>query len=79
MAQLNIHVRPDFEEDLARLMRLRKIPTKSQAIRLAVHEGVERAAQARSGPTDFRRWSGWALRAKVNQQPRFSNDDDLWD
>ena len=78
MAQLNIHLRPAFEADLASFMKLRKIPTKSEAIRVAVREGVERITRSRKDRTDFRSWSGLALGSPVNPRPRFASDDDLW-
>lgn len=77
MSQMNLHVKPEFERDLAKLMRLRGIRTKSEAIRLAVRETVERAQRA--GPkTDFSQWKGAALGAGLNPKPRFTSDDELW-
>ena len=43
MSQLNINLSGEFEEALERLMRLRRIRTKSDAIRLAIQESLERA------------------------------------
>lgn len=77
MAQLNLHVKPDFERDLARFMRLRGLKTKSEAIRLAVREGLERARGSGS-PTSFRGWIGAGLAVEPNPNPRFRSDDDLW-
>ena len=77
MSQLNLHVKPEFERDLARLMRLRGISTKSEAIRLAVRETARRA-QRSSKRTDFASWKGAALAAALNPRPRFASDDDLW-
>lgn len=76
MSQLNLHVKPDFDRDLASLMRLRGIATKSEAIRIAVREAAERAQ--RSTRTDFSGWKGAALDAALNPKPRFSSDDELW-
>ncbi len=78
MTQLNLHVKPDFERDLARLMRLRGVGTKSEAIRLAVREAVERARRS-GGSTSFTGWKGAALEAALNPRPRFTSDDELWD
>ena len=78
MAQTNTHLKPDFAEDLAKFMKLRDVPTKSEAIRVAVREGVERLTRARKQHPDFRTWSGRALKAAVNPHPRFQSDDDLW-
>lgn len=77
MSQLNLRVKPEFERDLARLMRLRGIPTKSAAIRFAVRETLERLQRSSAG-TDFTRWKGAALAARLNPKPRFESDDDLW-
>ena len=76
MSQLNMHIKPDFERDLTRFMSLRGLRTKSEAIRLAVREGLERA---RSTPRkSFTRWAGAGLGAGTNPEPRFPTDDDLW-
>jgi hypothetical protein len=78
MAQLNIHLQPAFEEDLAKFMRLRGIATKSEAVRLAIREGVERLIRARRKDTSFRDWIGLGTKAPTNPRPRFETDDDLW-
>lgn len=78
MAQLNINLTQDFEVSLKRFMRLRGVRTKSEAIRLAVREGVERSLE-RAGRTSFREWLGAALKADLNPHPRFASDDDLWE
>jgi hypothetical protein len=44
MAQINLHTTPEFEADLAALMKARGIKSKSEAIRLAVHEAAGAAA-----------------------------------
>lgn len=77
MAQINLHAKPEFERDLARFMRLRGIETKSEAIRVAVRESLERASRQRP-PVDFKEWLGAALEAPQNPEPRFRSDDDLW-
>ena len=38
MAQINFHTTPDFENDLAQLMKALKLRSKSEAIRVAVRE-----------------------------------------
>lgn len=78
MAQLNMHTTPEFEEQLARLMQLRGIATKSEAIRVAVREGLARAVRGRSQELDFRDWIGAAREAELAPRPRFATDDDLW-
>ena len=40
MAQVNLHVTPEFEEALDALMRGRALGSKSEAIRLAVREAA---------------------------------------
>lgn len=77
MAQLNMHVDAEFEQDLAQLVRLRNTPSKSAAIRLAVREAVEREQRA-ARATDFSALRGLALKAPLNPNPRYSSDDDLW-
>ena len=77
MSQLNLHVKPDFERDLARFMKLRDLRTKSEAIRVAVREGLERA-RATPPRRSFTRWAGAGLAATPNPEPRFPSDDDLW-
>ena len=77
MAQLNIHMTPEFERALARLMRVRGITSKSEAVRVAVQEAAERAGRRRRG-ADFGELRGAALRAPLNSRPRFFSHDDLW-
>jgi hypothetical protein len=77
MAQINLHVTAEFEEALSEFMRLRRVPTKSDAIRLAVKEAAQRESEHRRA-TDFSRWLGLARRAPENPAPRFRTDDDLW-
>jgi Arc/MetJ-type ribon-helix-helix transcriptional regulator len=40
MAQVNLHTTPEFEEDLAALIKGRGLRSKSEAIRLAVREAA---------------------------------------
>jgi Arc/MetJ-type ribon-helix-helix transcriptional regulator len=61
MAQINMHTTPEFEVELAALMRARGIPTKSEAIRVAVREA---AVRARPGKRDLR-----TLRGLLNRLP----------
>ena len=77
MSQINLHVKPEFERDLARFMSLRGLSNKSKAIRLAVREGLERA-RAQPRPRAFTALAGAALAAPTNPDPRFESDDDLW-
>ena len=77
MAQLNINVTPQFERDLVRFMRLRGLRTKSEAIRLAIREGVERVL-GQEREVDFAGWIGVAEGKLRGHRPRFKDDDDLW-
>lgn len=77
MSQINLHVKPDFERDLERFMRIRGIRTKSEAIRIAVREGLERA-RAVPRAKGFTKLAGAGLAAATNPDPRFKTDDDLW-
>ena len=76
MRQLNINVTPQFERHLRQYMKQKNLARKSDAIREAIREAVERAGR----PTeyDFRSWLGMALRAPLNRKRRFDSEDDLW-
>jgi Arc/MetJ-type ribon-helix-helix transcriptional regulator len=77
MRQMNLQITPAFDEELARYMRLRKLPSRSEAVRTAVHE----ALQASLGPTrasDFAALVGFAAEESENPARRFRSDDDLW-
>jgi hypothetical protein len=77
MSQINLHVKPAFESDLADFMGLRSVRTKSEAIRLAIREGLERARSTPAG-IRFTSWAGAGLAVTPNPEPRFRSDDDLW-
>jgi Arc/MetJ-type ribon-helix-helix transcriptional regulator len=77
MGQMNLNVTPDFERQLSRLMRLRRLPSKSEAIRVAVREAVERETRA-GRETRFSAWLGLAKQGRANPRPRFAGHDDLW-
>lgn len=77
MAQLNIHMTPRFEEALRRFMRARGLKTKSEAVRVAVEEGLVQASR-RAGTAQFADWLGLGKRAPENPRSRFGSDDDLW-
>ncbi len=77
MAQMNLNVTPEFERVLQRFMRLRKLTSKSEAVRLAVSEAVERENRGRAH-APFSSWLGAGNRAQPNPHPRFANEDDLW-
>ena len=77
MSQLNIHMTPEFEEALSEYMKLKRVRTKSDAVRLAVQEAVERERRLKIVP-DFSRWMDLARSVPENPRPRFRSDDDLW-
>jgi hypothetical protein len=77
MSQINLHTTPAFEKALARLMRVRRIATKSEAIRLAVEEAAAR--EMRRAPGGLRALIGAATRAPLNPRPQFDSDDELWE
>lgn len=68
MAQLNLHVTPEFERALAALMRGRGVASKSQVIRDAVQEA---AAPYLAGPKrDFSLLRGLLDRHAGSKAPR---------
>lgn len=77
MSQLNLHISPEFEADLARFRDLRGIRSKSEAVRIAVREALERELSS-SATADFREWIGLATAAPQNPTPRFRTEDELW-
>ena len=76
-SQLNLHMTPGFEKALTKFMRLKGIRTKSEAIRVAVQEGIERLT-TRGKRTDFGTWIGAGTSAPVNPKPHFRDSADLW-
>ena len=78
MSQLNIHMTPAFERVLKRFMEIREIRTKSEAIRLAVEESLDRELRNASS-TDFTSWLGLGKAAAENLAPRFPSHDALWE
>jgi hypothetical protein len=77
MSQINIHTTNEFDRMLRRLMRLRGLKTKSDAIRVAVRECLERTTAGARG-TDFESWIGLATTVPPNPSPRFESDDAIW-
>jgi hypothetical protein len=76
MPQINVRLITELEQALAEFIQLRRIKTKSAAIRAAVQEVLERRRQA---APDFSRWVGLGTQTPKNPSPRFRSDDDLWD
>ena len=77
MPQLNLNMTPRFEASLKRFMKLRGLRSKSEAIRLAVEESLERSLKS-TPTTDFSTWLGIASGAGEDANPRFRTDDELW-
>ena len=75
MKQLNLNVTPEFDQNLRVFMKREGILNKSDAIRRAVREAVEKSP---SGETDFRSWIGMGLKEPLNRRPRFRSEDELW-
>ena len=75
MNQINVNVTPEMERDLRLYMKKKGIPTKSAAIREALHEAVR---HGNAGVCDYRSWLGFGLRAPLRQQLRFKSEDELW-
>lgn len=75
MAQLNLNLTPEFERDLTAFMKERGIGTKSEAIRVAVREGLLRSAKSTNRPS-FQSLLG-SLK-QTNRRPKFKTEDDLW-
>lgn len=77
MSQLNINLTPAFEASLRRFMKARGLRTKSEAIRIAVEEGLQRV-MAEKPLRDFAPWIGMARGPGEDPKPRFPTDDELW-
>ncbi len=77
MTQINIHLNADIENRLKRFMQLRRISSKSEAVHIAIKEGLKQA-ETQAKVYDFGVWLGLAKQAPENSQPCFRSDDDLW-
>lgn len=78
MSQININVTPEFEKNLKEYMKHRGITQKSEAIRKAVGETVEKIKEQKK-PYDFSRLLGCGLKGPLNPNPKFKSDDELWE
>lgn len=67
MGQLKINLSPAFEETLTRYMQVRGIRSKSEGVRIAVQEGLERSVAAQPS-VNFTSWLGLALGQGENYQ-----------
>jgi len=77
MSQLNLHITPAFEQELLKFMKIRHIPTKAEAIRVAIKEGLEHSI-GHIKTSDFSDWVGLGNQAPTNKKIKFKSDDDLW-
>ena len=76
MARLNLNMTPEFKKDLEKYMRQRGITTKSEAIRMALHELVTLLNVSKK--SDFDSWLGAGLKAEHKSTRKFRSEDDLW-
>lgn len=77
MSQLNINMSPEFEKDLLKFMRARRLKTKAEAIRTAIKEGLEHTI-GHAKHVNFQTWIGLGKQAPLNKKNKFHSDDDLW-
>jgi hypothetical protein len=77
MPQLNMHISPDFDRELASWMEARGIATKSEAIRVAVRESLARL-RSTGRPHDYRELVGLVKPTAPASKRKFKSDDDLW-
>jgi len=66
MAQINFHTTPEFEADLAKLMKDRNLRSKFESIRLAVHEAAGSLAVPK--PRDWSKLVGFIDRLPGGRQ-----------
>lgn len=77
MTQLNIHMTQVFEKELLKFMKLRHITTKTEAVKVAIREGLEHSI-GHLKSTDFSQWVGLGNQAPIKKKVKFHSDDDLW-
>lgn len=78
MSLTSITLSPDAQATLRVFMQQRGLESPDSAIELALREGL--AKNNRSGTAfDFRSLIGKATGEGENPQPRFQDDDALWD
>jgi hypothetical protein len=78
MSDLTITITSDVRASLEAFMRTRGLGSASEAIQVAVQEGLEKVPNRQSS-TDFRTLIGLAGGVPENPNPRFKSDDDLWE
>lgn len=76
--QLNILLDSELKKQISELMRTHKLRKKSDAIRLAVSEAINRLTFGQ-GVASLRSSLGVALSVgKINNRNKFKTHDDLW-
>lgn len=76
--QIKITVTPEFEKKLKAYMKRKGIKQKSEAIRRVVSDAVGKTSPEKKA-YDWDRLVGIGLKAPLNPNPRFTNEDDLWE
>jgi hypothetical protein len=77
MSQLNIHMTARFERALSRFMKARGIKTKSEAVRTAVEEALQRTAP--HPPVNWKDMIGIANEYPAKPKDQWLTEDDLWE
>lgn len=77
MSQFNLNLTPEFEKALERFRRIRKLKSRSEAMRVAVLESLEREIGT-SRVQEYSTWIGLGSRVAENPNRRFHSHDDLW-
>lgn len=78
MAQMNINLSPEFQENLAAFMRLRGLHSKSEGVRVAVREALDRET-ARMPKVDWTRLIGWANQLPEGREAKSLDEDAIWE
>lgn len=77
MSQININITREFAKDLEELMKFAGIKSKSDAIRLAVHDMLNKVKSKRKSK-NFRSLLGMGLKAPVRTKGLL-DEDSLWE
>lgn len=77
MIKLNLNLTQSFLDTLQAFMTLRRIKTKSEAIRIAVEEALKHSSTSQK-TFDFSTLKGAGKDFPRNKNPRFRSHDQLW-
>ena len=77
MSQLNIHMTPRFARALSRFMKARGIKTKSEAVRTAVEEALNR--ETAIAATNWSEMLGIANKGPLKPKDQWLTEDELWE